>query len=125
MFRQALQVKKFHDTFGIERMNLREMKAEEVNLRINLLKEELSELDEAMHDNDLIETLDALTDIMYLVLGTADILGMSFYLEDAFEEVHASNMSKLENGKVLYREDGKILKGKYFFPPNLEQFFNT
>tara|TARA_B100000497_G_scaffold72088_1_gene80964 strand:+ start:1250 stop:1630 length:381 start_codon:yes stop_codon:yes gene_type:complete len=87
-------------------------------LRISLIEEELDELKQAIEDEDVIDIADALTDLLYVVYGSGHSFGLD--LDECFAEVHYSNMSKLENGKPLYREDGKVLKGKDYFPPNLE-----
>lgn len=109
------------------------LKDEDYVLRYNLLKEENEEYLEACRNNDKVGILDALTDQLYIVLGTIVSHGMQHIIEKAFEEVHASNMSKLdENGKPIIngengvfdssRPKGKILKSKNFFEPNLKQF---
>ena len=87
-------------------------------LRISLIEEELDELKQAIEDEDVVDIADALTDLLYVVNGSGHSFGLD--LDECFAEVHYSNMSKLENGKPLYREDGKVLKGKDYFPPNLE-----
>jgi len=87
-------------------------------LRISLIEEELDELKQAIEDKDVVDIADALTDLLYVVYGSGHSFGID--LDECFAEVHYSNMSKLENGKPLYREDGKVLKGKDYFPPNLE-----
>jgi predicted HAD superfamily Cof-like phosphohydrolase len=90
-------------------------------LRLQLIEEELQELRDAIGDADLVEVADALTDILYVTYGAGHAFGID--LDKCFEEVQASNMSKLgKDGKPIYREDGKILKGENFFEPNLEQF---
>jgi len=96
----------------------------EYNLRHSLMKEENDEYLEACYNNDLVEIADALGDQLYILCGTILKHGMQHIIEDVFNEIHASNMSKLgEDGKPLFRHDGKILKGKNYFVPNLEQFF--
>ena len=92
-------------------------------LHLKLLREEIQEYEEANDVGDIVETLDALVDTFYVLLGTVLEHGMQGIFEDAFNEVHASNMSKLENGKAVKRNDGKVLKGSKFFKPNLKQFF--
>lgn len=88
-------------------------------LRYELIKEELIELREAMDSEDIVEVADALTDILYVVYGAGHAYGID--LDCCFAEVHASNMSKLgEDGRPIYREDGKVLKGPKYFEPNLE-----
>ena len=87
-------------------------------LRYDLIKEELKEFWDASCHNNLVEVADALTDLLYVVYGAGHAYGID--LDKCFEEVHRSNMSKLgEDGKPIYREDGKVLKGPNFFQPNL------
>jgi predicted HAD superfamily Cof-like phosphohydrolase len=89
------------------------------DLRVDLISEELEELQEAIKDNDLIEIADALTDLLYVVYGAGHTYGID--LDECFKEVHRSNMSKLgQDGKPIYREDGKVLKGPGFFNPDLK-----
>ena len=90
-------------------------------LRIDLIKEELEELTEAMQDKNLLEVADALTDILYVTYGAGHAFGID--LDKCFEEVQNSNMSKLgEDGKPIYNEAGKVMKGPNYFKPNLEKF---
>jgi predicted HAD superfamily Cof-like phosphohydrolase len=90
------------------------------DLRVDLISEELEELQLAITNNDIVEVADALTDILYVVYGAGHAFGID--LDECFMEVHESNMSKLgEDGKPIYREDGKVLKGPGYFPPNLEE----
>ena len=89
-------------------------------LRISLIEEELEELKEAIENKDIVEVADALTDILYVTYGAGAAFGID--LDKCFEEVHSSNMSKLDrNGHPIYRNDGKILKGPDYFEPNLEK----
>jgi predicted HAD superfamily Cof-like phosphohydrolase len=89
-------------------------------LRISLIEEELEELKEAIENKDIVEVADALTDILYVTYGAGAAFGID--LDKCFEEVHNSNMSKLDrDGRPIYREDGKILKGPDYFEPNLEK----
>ena len=91
------------------------------NLRIDLIKEELEELTEAMQDENLLEVADALTDILYVTYGAGHAFGID--LDKCFEEVQNSNMSKLGNdGKPIYNEDGKVMKGPKYFKPDLTKF---
>ena len=88
-------------------------------LRFELIAEEVQELSTAIDNDDIVEIADALTDILYVVYGAGHAYGID--LDDCFNEVHRSNMSKLgENGKPIYREDGKVLKGPGYSPPDLE-----
>ena len=93
-------------------------------LRFDLMKEENEEYLEAAKRGDAVEVADALGDMLYILCGTIIEHGMQDVIEDVFEEIHRSNLSKLdENGKPIYREDGKVIKGPNYFPPNLKQFF--
>lgn len=110
-------------TFGQEVNNVPTFPNQGIqNLRLSLIKEEFEELVEAVYYQDMVEIADALTDLLYVIYGAGHSFGIN--LDKCFEEVHDSNMSKLEDGKPLYREDGKILKGKYYFKPNLEKIIN-
>ena len=93
------------------------------NLRIELIKEELEELTEAMQDKNLLEVADALTDILYVTYGAGHAFGID--LDKCFEEVQNSNMSKLgEDGKPIYNEAGKVMKGPNYFKPDLSKYLN-
>ena len=88
-------------------------------LRLELIAEELDELSDAVADRDMIQIADALTDLLYVVYGAGHAFGID--LDECFQEVHSSNMSKLgENGRPIYREDGKVMKGPGYFEPDLE-----
>ena len=115
-------VKKFMETFGQEVKNKAEFPNEKIkNLRVSLIEEELSELKEAIKNNDIKEVADALTDILYVTYGAGHAFGID--LDKCFDEVQRSNMSKLdENGKPIFNEHGKVLKGPNYFKPNLEKF---
>ena len=92
-------------------------------LRIDLIKEELEELPEAMKDDNLLEVADALTDILYVTYGAGHAFGID--LDKCFEEVQNSNMSKLgEDGKPIYNEAGKVMKGPNYFKPDLSKYLN-
>jgi len=114
----------FMKTFGQEVKDKPSFSTEKINkLRIDLIKEELDELSEAMKNNDLLEVADALTDILYVTYGAGHAFGIN--LDKCFEEVQNSNMSKLdENGKPIFNESGKIMKGPNYFKPNLSKFVN-
>jgi len=89
------------------------------DLRVELIEEELQELKEALKTRDIVEVADALTDLLYVIYGAGHSFGID--LNDCFDEVHRSNMSKLgEDGRPIYREDGKVLKGPDYWPPDLE-----
>ena len=95
-------------------------------LRYRLGKEELVEYLDACNNDDLVEITDALADQLYILLGTMIAHGMQDIIGDVFNEVHRSNMSKLgEDGKPIYREDGKVLKGPNFSKPNIQQFLTA
>ena len=88
-------------------------------LRLELIQEELEELSDAVADRDMIQIADALTDLLYVVYGAGHSFGLD--LDECFEEVHRSNMSKLgENGRPIHREDGKVMKGPGYYEPDLE-----
>ena len=112
----------FMKTFGQEIKTKPSLSSEKINnLRINLISEELEELKDAIKKNDLKETIDALTDILYVTYGAGHAFGVD--LDKCFEEVQNSNMSKLgEDGKPIYNENGKVMKGPNYFKPNLNQF---
>ena len=114
----------FMKTFGQEVKDKPAFSSEKINkLRIDLIKEELEELTEAMKNNDLLEVADALTDILYVTYGAGHAFGID--LDKCFEEVQNSNMSKLdENGKPIYNESGKVMKGPNYFKPDLSKFVN-
>ena len=112
----------FMKTFGQEVKNKASFSTDKINkLRIDLIKEELDELTEAMNNKDLLEVADALTDILYVTYGAGHAFGID--LDKCFDEVQNSNMSKLdENGKPIYNVSGKVMKGPNYFKPNLLQF---
>ena len=114
----------FMKTFGQEVKDKPAFSTDKINkLRIDLIKEELEELTEAMKNNDLLEVADALTDILYVTYGAGHAFGID--LDKCFEEVQNSNMSKLDkNGKPIYNELGKVMKGPNYFKPNLSKFVN-
>ena len=112
----------FMKTFGQEVKDKPAFSTDKINkLRIDLIKEELEELTEAIKNNDLLEVADALTDILYVTYGAGHAFGID--LDKCFEEVQNSNMSKLdENGKPIYNESGKVMKGPNYFKPDLSKF---
>ena len=115
-------VKKFMQTFGQEVKNKAEFPNEKiVQLRSDLIKEELDELNQAIKDKDIKEVADALTDILYVTYGAGHAFGID--LDKCFEEVQQSNMSKIGmNGKPIYNENGKVMKGPNYFKPDLNKF---
>ena len=112
----------FMKTFGQEVKTKPSFSTDKINkLRLDLIKEELTELTEAIHNKDLLEVADALTDILYVTYGAGHAFGIN--LDKCFEEVQNSNMSKLdENGKPIYNEHGKVMKGPKYFKPDLSKF---
>ena len=112
----------FMKTFGQEVKNKPSFSTEKINqLRISLIQEELDELIEAMNKKDLVEVADALTDILYVTYGAGHAFGIN--LDDCFEEVQNSNMSKLDkDGKPIYNDKGKVMKGPKYFKPDLSKF---
>ncbi|HPD82629.1 MAG: nucleoside triphosphate pyrophosphohydrolase family protein [Alphaproteobacteria bacterium] len=122
------QVQEFHETYGLPVEPEQTTGSEKTkDLRINLLQEELDELKEALANNDMVETLDALIDLQYVLDGAFLSFGLQDVKMDAFNEVHRSNMSKLgEDGKPIRREsDGKVMKGPNYFKPDMTQFIKT
>ena len=112
----------FMKTFGQNVKQSSSFSSEKINaLRVNLIKEELDELIDAMNKKDLVEVADALTDILYVTYGAGHAFGIN--LDDCFEEVQNSNMSKLDNnGKPIYNDKGKVMKGPNYFKPDLNKF---
>jgi len=112
----------FMKTFGQEIKATPSLSSEKINnLRISLINEELEEFNEAIRNNDLKEAADALTDILYVTYGAGHAFGIN--LDKCFDEVQRSNMSKLdEDGKPIYNELGKVMKGPKYFKPNLNKF---
>lgn len=117
-------VKAFHEAFGLgvndsPMANLGKAKNE---LRFNLMAEENEEYLEAANNNDLVEVADALGDMLYILCGTIIEHGMQYKIEEVFNEIQRSNMSKLgADGKPIYREDGKVMKGPNYFKPKIEE----
>ena len=116
------KVKTFMETFGQEVKNKASFGSDKINqLRYNLIKEELDELKQAIDNKDLLEVADALTDILYVTYGAGHAFGIN--LDKCFDEVQNSNMSKLDdNGKPIYNDDGKVMKGPKYFKPDLSKF---
>ena len=112
----------FMKTFGQEIKTKPSLSSDKINtLRINLIEEELNELKHAIENKDLKETIDALTDILYVTYGAGHAFGVD--LDKCFEEVQKSNMSKLgEDGKPIFNENGKVMKGPKYFKPNISKF---
>jgi predicted HAD superfamily Cof-like phosphohydrolase len=115
-------VEKFHDAFGIKNnyAPTADLTTEEIELRFNLMKEENEEYLEAAKKGDIVEIADALGDQLYILCGTILRHGLQSKIEEVFQEIQRSNMSKLdENGRPIYREDGKVLKSSLYFRPNI------
>ena len=124
MQKQLKAVRLFHETYGLGVSE--EMKADlgtlKNELRYNLMKEENEEYLEAVQNNDIVEIADALGDMLYILCGTILEHGLQNKIEEVFDEIQRSNMSKLgEDGKPIYREDGKVMKGPNYFKPNFEE----
>ena len=116
------KVRLFMTTFGQEVKKKSGLSSDKINnLRINLIEEELIELKDAVNNKDIREVADALTDILYVTYGAGHAFGIN--LDDCFEEVQKSNMSKLgDDGKPIYNEQGKVMKGPNYFKPDLKKF---
>jgi len=114
----------FMKTFGQEVKKKSSFSTEKINkLRVSLINEELEEFEEAIKNNDLKEVADALTDILYVTYGAGHAFGID--LDKCFDEVQNSNMSKLgQDGKPIYNNDGKVMKGPNYFKPDLSKFLN-
>ena len=112
----------FMSTFGQEVKKKSELSVEKINsLRISLIQEEFDELTKAIKENDILEVADALTDILYVTYGAGHAFGIN--LDKCFDEVQRSNMSKLgKDGKPIYNESGKVMKGPDYFKPDLSKF---
>ena len=114
----------FMKTFGQEVKTKPSFSTDKINkLRLDLIKEELEELTEAMNKKDLLEVADALTDILYVTYGAGHAFGID--LDKCFDEVQNSNMSKLDkDGKPIFNDSGKVMKGPNYFKPDLSKFVN-
>ena len=116
------KVGKFMETFGQEVKSKSSLSSEKINsLRVSLIEEELEELKHAIREKNLLEVADALTDLLYVTYGAGHAFGIN--LDKCFDEVQKSNMSKLGlDGKPIYSDKGKVLKGPKYFKPNLSHF---
>ncbi|NAS32616.1 hypothetical protein GTQ40_16665 [Flavobacteriaceae bacterium R38] len=124
MKRKLEAVAEFHNAFGlgIKETPVAFLGEDKLKLRFNLMAEENEEYIEAAKNNDLVEVADALGDMLYILCGTILEHGMQYKIEEVFEEIQRSNMSKLgEDGKPIYREDGKVMKGPSYFKPNIKE----
>ena len=122
MKKQLDSVKQFHDTYKIGYSNdpIADLGPEKNKLRFKLMSEENEEYLDASNNNDIIEVADALGDMLYILCGTIITHGMQDVIDEVFEEIQRSNMSKLgSDGKPIYREDGKVLKGPNYFKPDI------
>lgn len=117
-------VEEFHNAFGlgVNKDPVADLGASKNLLRFNLMKEENEEYLEAAQQNDVVEVADALGDMLYILCGTIIEHGMQYKIEEVFDEIQRSNMSKLgEDGKPIYRKDGKVLKGPNYFKPDIKK----
>ena len=124
MKKNLASVLEFHQAFGlgVSHQPTINLEASVIALRHTLMEEENNEYLQAAKDGDLVEVADALGDMLYILCGTILEHGMQHVIEDVFDEIQRSNMSKLgDDGKPVYREDGKVLKGPNYFKPNLEK----
>jgi len=119
------KVKIFMETFGQEVKSKSSLSSKKINsLRLSLIQEELDELKKAIQDNDIVEVADALTDILYVTYGAGHAFGID--LDKCFNEVQNSNMSKLgDDGKPIYNENGKVMKGPNYFKPDLSKYIKS
>jgi len=122
MINKLKAVQEFHESFGlgIQHKPIAKLEENKLILRFDLMAEENEEYLEAAKNNDLVEVADALGDMLYILCGTILEHGMQYKIEEVFNEIQRSNMSKLgEDGNPIYREDGKVLKGPNYFKPNI------
>ncbi len=123
MKKQLEAVHHFHETYKIDQKAspVGQIPAEQYILRYTLMREENEEYFEAAQNNDIVEIADALGDMLYILCGTILSHGMQHVIEEVFDEIQRSNMSKLgDDGNPIYREDGKVMKGPNYFKPNLK-----
>jgi len=116
-------VQEFHESFGlgVSHSPVAKLSVQKLKLRFDLMDEENKEYLEAAENDDLVEVADALGDMLYILCGTILEHGMQYKIEEVFNEIQRSNMSKLgADGKPIYREDGKVMKGPNYFKPNIE-----
>ena len=124
MNKQRKCVEEFHRIYklGNSEKPIGKLENQKENLRFDLMKEENEEYLEAAKNGDIVEVADALGDMMYILCGTIIEHGMQHIIEEVFDEIHRSNLSKLdENGNPIYREDGKVIKGPNYFPPDIKK----
>ena len=121
--KELKHVEDFHNAFGLDvaKKPTIDLSKETIKLRFNLMKEENEEYFEAAKRNDMVEVADALGDMLYILCGTILSHGMQDKIHEIFEEIQTSNMSKLgDDGKPIYRKDGKVMKGPKYFKPNIK-----
>mgnify|MGYP000675122847 CR=1 FL=1 len=127
MKHQIEAVKIFHEVYKLDYKEspVTNIGLDKIELRFNLMDEENKEYLEAAKNNDLIEVADALGDMLYILCGTIIEHGMQDKIEEVFDEIQKSNLSKLgEDGKPIYRADGKVMKGPNYFKPNISKILN-
>ena len=127
MISELIKVEEFHKTFKIGNAPIEPtlLSAKESDLRFRLMKEENDEYDEATQKKDLVEIADALGDQLYILCGTILKHGLHYKIYDVFEEIHQSNMSKLDDdGNPIFRDDGKIMKSSNYFKPNIKDILD-
>jgi len=120
-------VQEFHESFGlgVSHSPVAKLSVQKLKLRFDLMDEENKEYLEAAENDDLVEVADALGDMLYILCGTILEHGMQHKIEEVFNEIQRSNMSKLgADGNPIYREDGKVMKGPNYFKPNIESILN-
>lgn len=127
MKHQINSVKIFHEVYKLSYKDspVADIGIDKINLRFKLMEEENQEYFEAAKNNDIVEVADALGDMLYILCGTIIEHGMQDKIEEIFDEIQKSNMSKLgEDGKPIYRNDGKVMKGPNYFKPNISEILN-
>jgi len=125
---KILAVKEFHKAFKLDYLDKpkADLGTNKNKLRFNLMKEENEEYFEAANNNDMVEVADALGDMLYILCGTIIEHGMQYKIDEIFNEIQNSNMSKLgADGNPIYREDGKVLKGPNYFKPDIKGILNS
>lgn len=127
MKHQINSVKIFHEVYNLSYKDspIADIGIDKINLRFKLMEEENQEYFEAAKNNDIVEVADALGDMLYILCGTIIEHGMQDKIEEIFDEIQKSNMSKLgEDGKPIYRNDGKVMKGPNYFKPKISEILN-
>ena len=127
MKHQINSVKIFHEVYNLSYKDspVADIGIDKINLRFKLMEEENQEYFEAAKNNDIVEVADALGDMLYILCGTIIEHGMQDKIEEIFDEIQKSNLSKLgEDGKPIYRNDGKVMKGPNYFKPNISEILN-